>query len=40
MAKHILTNAFYMASPSQSWSGLWAHPKADGINYCDLDFWL
>lgn len=40
MPKEILTNAFYMASPSQSWAGLWAHPRANGSAYCDIDFWL
>ncbi len=40
MSKEILTNAFYMASPAQSWTGLWAHPDATGERYNSLDFWV
>jgi hypothetical protein len=25
--KQIAVNAFSMASPTQSWAGLWAHPQ-------------
>lgn len=39
MTKQILTNAFYMASPAQAWTGLWAHPDAQGHRYNDLTFW-
>ncbi|WP_156677701.1 LLM class flavin-dependent oxidoreductase [Sphingomonas profundi] len=39
MAKQIMTNAFYMATPAQSWAGLWAHPNANGQHYNDLEFW-
>ncbi|KRB80952.1 N5,N10-methylene tetrahydromethanopterin reductase [Sphingomonas sp. Root710] len=40
MSKQILVNAFYMASPAQAWTGLWAHPKAQGERYNQLDFWI
>lgn len=33
-------NAFYMASPAQSWAGLWAHPQADGDQYNTVRFWV
>ena len=39
MSKQILINAFYMASPAQAWTGLWAHPRAQGERYNDLDYW-
>lgn len=39
MAKEILTNAFYMASPAQAWTGLWAHPDSEGHRYNDLSYW-
>lgn len=29
-----------MASPAQAWTGLWAHPDAQGHRYNDLDYWL
>ncbi|WP_232494850.1 LLM class flavin-dependent oxidoreductase [Novosphingobium kaempferiae] len=37
--KQIHFNAFFMASPSQSWGGLWAHPEANGLAYNELEFW-
>jgi long-chain alkane monooxygenase len=37
--KEILINTFYMNSPSQSWTGLWSHPDANGLRYTDVDFW-
>jgi FMN-dependent oxidoreductase (nitrilotriacetate monooxygenase family) len=37
--KQLLVNAFYGASPSQSWAGLWQHPDARGANYNTLEFW-
>lgn len=37
--KHIAINAFSMASPTQSWAGLWAHPASNGLAYTDLEFW-
>lgn len=40
MGKQILINAFYMASPAQAWSGLWAHPRSEGARYNKLGFWL
>ena len=40
MNKQILINAFYMASPAQAWTGLWAHPAAQGERYNDLTFWI
>ncbi len=39
MDKQILINAFHMASPAQAWTGLWAHPTAQGDRYADLDYW-
>lgn len=39
MGREILANAFYMASPAQSWTGLWAHPRAHGHRYNDLSYW-
>lgn len=39
MGKQILINAFYMACPAQAWTGLWAHPKAQGERYNDLSYW-
>lgn len=39
MAKQILANAFYMASPAQSWTGLWAHPDSTGARYDELEYW-
>ncbi|KAA0085954.1 FMN-dependent monooxygenase [Mycolicibacterium sp. P9-64] len=38
--KQILTNAFWMASPAQHWTGLWAHPDSTSENYNELGFWL
>ncbi|WP_230190137.1 LLM class flavin-dependent oxidoreductase [Sphingobium sp. CECT 9361] len=40
MDKEILINAFYMASPAQAWTGLWAHPDAQGERYADLEYWI
>lgn len=40
MGKQILINAFYMASPAQAWTGLWAHPQAQGERYNDLSYWI
>lgn len=37
--KQIAVNAFSMASPTQSWAGLWAHPRSNGLGYTDLEFW-
>lgn len=37
--KEIAVNAFSMAAPTQSWAGLWAHPKSNGLAYTDLEFW-
>ncbi|WP_221231112.1 LLM class flavin-dependent oxidoreductase [Sphingobium subterraneum] len=28
-----------MASPTQSWAGLWSHPQSNGLNYNDIEFW-
>lgn len=39
MPKQILINAFHMASPAQAWTGLWAHPDAQGERYTDLGYW-
>lgn len=40
MGKQILINAFHMPSPAQAWTGLWAHPLAQGERYADLDYWI
>lgn len=40
MSKQILINAFYMASPAQAWTGLWAHPDAQGERYNELAYWI
>lgn len=40
MPKELHVNAFYSATPSQSWAGLWAHPRSQGVRYNELDFWL
>jgi FMN-dependent oxidoreductase (nitrilotriacetate monooxygenase family) len=37
--KQIAINAFSMASPTQSWAGLWAHPSSNGLRYTDIEFW-
>jgi long-chain alkane monooxygenase len=37
--KQIAINAFQMASPTQSWAGLWAHPLSNGLRYTDLEYW-
>lgn len=37
--KKIAVNAFFMASPTQSWAGLWAHPGSNGLAYTDIEFW-
>jgi FMN-dependent oxidoreductase (nitrilotriacetate monooxygenase family) len=37
--KQIAANAFYMASPAQSWAGLWAHPQSNGPDYNTIGFW-
>lgn len=37
--KQIAANAFYMASPAQSWAGLWAHPRSNGPRYNTIEFW-
>jgi len=37
--KKIAINAFSMASPTQSWAGLWAHPRSNGLSYTDIEFW-
>ncbi|MEN2977648.1 LLM class flavin-dependent oxidoreductase (plasmid) [Tistrella bauzanensis] len=39
-AKEIFVNAFYSASPSQSWPGLWSHPQAHDLDYNRLDYWV
>ncbi|HEX7857868.1 MAG TPA: LLM class flavin-dependent oxidoreductase [Sphingobium sp.] len=39
-AREILINAFYMASPAQSWAGLWTHPASNGLRYTEMEFWL
>ncbi|MGE0151430.1 MAG: NtaA/DmoA family FMN-dependent monooxygenase [Reyranellaceae bacterium] len=38
-AKELFVNAFYCASPSQSWTGLWAHPRSTGLRYNEIGFW-
>src|SRR5579859_4167796 len=37
--KQIAINAFQMASPTQSWAGLWAHPLSNGPQYTDIEYW-
>ncbi len=37
--RQIAINAFSMAAPTQSWAGLWAHPRSNGLDYNDLAFW-
>jgi FMN-dependent oxidoreductase (nitrilotriacetate monooxygenase family) len=37
--KQIAINAFQMASPTQSWAGLWAHPLSNGLRYTDIEYW-
>jgi long-chain alkane monooxygenase len=32
-------NAFFQASPSQSWPGLWSHPKSTSQDYTKIQFW-
>jgi FMN-dependent oxidoreductase (nitrilotriacetate monooxygenase family) len=39
-SRELYFNAFYMASPAQSWAGLWAHPRADGDQYNKVRFWV
>ncbi|MGF6598117.1 FMN-dependent oxidoreductase (nitrilotriacetate monooxygenase family) [Paraburkholderia sp. GAS448] len=38
--RHIAINAFYMASPTQSWAGMWPHPRSTGADYNKLRFWI
>lgn len=38
--RHIAVNAFYMASPTQSWAGMWPHPRSTGPDYNKLKFWI
>jgi FMN-dependent oxidoreductase (nitrilotriacetate monooxygenase family) len=38
--RHIAINAFYMASPTQSWAGMWPHPRSTGLDYNKLKFWI
>jgi long-chain alkane monooxygenase len=38
--RHIAINAFYMASPTQSWAGIWPHPQSTGADYNKLKFWI
>jgi FMN-dependent oxidoreductase (nitrilotriacetate monooxygenase family) len=37
--KELLVNAFYCASPSQAWSGLWTHPRSNGKDYNRIQYW-
>jgi long-chain alkane monooxygenase len=37
--RELAFNAFFMASPTQSWAGLWSHPKSNGLDYLKLSFW-
>lgn len=37
--KELLVNAFFCASPSQSWTGLWSHPRSNSADYNSLAFW-
>lgn len=39
MSRELHFNAFWMASPAQSWAGLWSHPSSNGANYNTLSFW-
>lgn len=32
-------NAFFQASPSQSWPGFWSHPESTGLDYTRMRFW-
>jgi FMN-dependent oxidoreductase (nitrilotriacetate monooxygenase family) len=38
--KHLIVNAFYNGSPSQSWAGLWTHPDSTAESYNTLEYWL
>ena len=38
--RQIAVNAFYMASPTQSWAGMWPHPRSTGADYNKLKFWV
>src|SRR5579859_4124522 len=38
--RHINVNTFFMPSPTQSWAGLWSHPRSTGQTYNKLKFWL
>jgi FMN-dependent oxidoreductase (nitrilotriacetate monooxygenase family) len=38
--RHIAINAFYMASPTQSWAGMWPHSRSTGADYNTLKFWI
>lgn len=38
--RHIAINAFYMASPTQSWAGMWPHSRSTGADYNKLKFWI
>lgn len=38
--REIHLNAFYMASPAQSWAGMWPHPQSTGADYNKLQFWV
>jgi long-chain alkane monooxygenase len=37
--RELAINAFFMASPTQSWPGLWTHPESNGPDYMKLSFW-
>jgi long-chain alkane monooxygenase len=39
MTKQIRINAFYSASPSQSWPGLWTHPDSEEQDYNSIEYW-
>jgi FMN-dependent oxidoreductase (nitrilotriacetate monooxygenase family) len=38
-SRQVHLNAFYMASPAQSWAGMWPHPRSTGADYNKLQFW-
>jgi FMN-dependent oxidoreductase (nitrilotriacetate monooxygenase family) len=37
--KQLLVNAFYNASPAQSWAGLWSHPDSNAVDYNTMAYW-
>lgn len=37
--KELRINAFHAACPSQSWGGMWSHPRADS-GYNDIRYWI